>query len=115
MARAGPEVTGVPLTASQLEALDAFNRIATRSDVTVSFMLEPGEIVFVNNYTVCHGRAAFVDGSDDRERRHLLRLWLEVDDFYPIVPEIHIWGGGDGRGGIAFDDVEPLSAQATGD
>jgi len=115
MAKAGPEVTGVPLTPAQLEALDAFNRIATREDVTLTFMLEPGEIIFVNNYTVCHGRAAFTDDSDERERRHLLRLWLEVDDFYPIVPEIHIWGGGDGRGGIAFDDVEPQPAQVAGD
>jgi len=106
MAKAAPELTGVPLTAIEVEALDEFNRIATRADVTLSFMLEPGEMVFVNNYTICHGRSAFQDG-DEHERRHLLRLWLEVPDFYPIVPEIHIWGGGDGRGGIAFDDVEP--------
>jgi hypothetical protein len=45
----------------------------------VAMAIEPGDMQFVNNYHVLHGREAY---RDDRERgrvRHLKRLWLETD------------------------------------
>jgi hypothetical protein len=45
----------------------------------VSMMLEPGDMQFVNNYHVLHGRDAYEDDREHRRIRHLKRLWLETD------------------------------------
>jgi hypothetical protein len=46
-------------------------------EVFMSF--EPGDIQFVNNYHVLHGRTAYRDDPAAGKVRHLKRLWLETD------------------------------------
>ena len=41
--------------------------------------LAPGEVQWLSNHTVLHGRTAYPDPADPAARRHLLRLWLSVD------------------------------------
>jgi hypothetical protein len=36
--------------------------------------LQPGEMQFINNYHVLHGRTSYEDG--DGHKRHFKRLWL---------------------------------------
>lgn len=45
---------------------------AAKSSALIEFDLAPGEVVFIDNHRVMHGRAAIPPGS----RRHLKRLWI---------------------------------------
>jgi hypothetical protein len=52
----------------------------TQDDSYSVFMdLEPGDIQFVNNYHVLHGRTPYVDDREAGLIRHLKRLWLATD------------------------------------
>ena len=44
----------------------------------VKMALEPGDMQFINNYHVMHGRTAYADDRADGRVRHLKRLWLET-------------------------------------
>jgi hypothetical protein len=69
-----PHVTLTPEKAAALACMDeAMNDPALVFDME----LRPGDIQFVNNYTVMHGRTAFDDGEDKGRKRHLVRLWLK--------------------------------------
>ena len=45
----------------------------------VAMDLQPGDMQFVNNYHVLHGRDAYTDDRPAGKIRHLKRLWLETD------------------------------------
>jgi hypothetical protein len=57
-----------------LEALDTVSRMARDPRYNVYMDLQPGEMQFINNYHVLHGRTAYEDG--DGHKRHFKRLWL---------------------------------------
>lgn len=67
---------GQPLSPEETAALDAFAATAGSPRVCLDMEFRPGDMQFLNNYTVLHSRAAYQDGELFRERRHLLRLWL---------------------------------------
>ena len=53
---------------------------------------EPGDIQFINNYTILHSRTGFVDGPEPHQKRHMLRLWLKFPTPWPLerrVPGPH--------------------------
>jgi hypothetical protein len=77
---------GEPLPADLDEALTYFASVARREDVRIEFVLEPGEIMICNNFAVLHARTEF-ENAPGRERL-LLRLWLNVPNGRPIVPEL---------------------------
>lgn len=58
------------------EAVEYVAELTMRSDLQVRFILEPGEIMLLNNYTNLHARTDFKDSSE--RKRSLLRLWLTV-------------------------------------
>ena len=82
------------LTDLEVEALDYFEEIAHRDGMPVKFMLEPGEAVFINNFTALHAREAFENFPEMDRRRLLLRLWMTVPGGRPIVPEVQIYDSG---------------------
>jgi hypothetical protein len=88
------------LTPLQKAALDCFDEVSLRDDIVWRFTLEPGEILFFNNYTHFHARTEFVNGDAPEQQRRLLRLWLDVPNGRKVVPEIHIYENQGGRGGI---------------
>jgi len=45
---------------------------------------QPGDMQFINNYHVMHGRAAYQDRPG--QVRHLKRLWLETDVYESRPP-----------------------------
>lgn len=90
---------GAAIGAAEREALDLFNALSTAPELTLEFSLQPGEAVFMNNFTLLHGRSAFEDAPGEGRRRHLLRIWLEVPDGRPVVPELDIFGTGP-KGGV---------------
>jgi len=86
---AGEAAIGRPMSAAELVVLDGFEEISKRPELMLEFTLQPGEIYFINNYTILHARTAFDDGdAEEDRRRHLLRLWLEVPAMRPVHPYI---------------------------
>jgi Taurine catabolism dioxygenase TauD, TfdA family len=66
------------LTDLQSEALSAVVAMADDPDHHVTMELRPGDIQFINNYHVLHGRTAYDDDRAAGHVRHLKRLWLET-------------------------------------
>ncbi len=64
------------LSAAVEEALDTVSEMARDPRYNVYMDLAPGEIQFINNYHVLHGRTAYVDDAASGHKRHLKRLWL---------------------------------------
>jgi hypothetical protein len=61
-----------------------------RYSVTMDF--QPGDMQFVNNYHVLHGRTAYVDDPATEKVRHLKRLWLETEYLSDRPPHFHNHG-----------------------
>ena len=64
------------LTDVQLEALTMLENLARREDLHVAMPLRRGEMQFIYNYHVFHGRTEYRDPVPPAPRRHLKRLWL---------------------------------------
>lgn len=77
---------GEPLPSDVDEAITYFARTAVREDVSIRFMLEPGEMLISNNFVVLHARTEFQNSAE--KQRLLLRLWLNARDIRPFVPEL---------------------------
>jgi hypothetical protein len=60
------------------EAIDTVSRMANEPRFNVYMDLQPGEMQFINNYHVLHGRSAYVDDVAACRKRHLKRLWLST-------------------------------------
>ena len=90
---AGMAAVGAPIDDYDREVLDFFERTSKRPDVMLELTLEPGQMYFLNNYTVLHARTEFSDWDEEDRRRHLLRLWLEVPGMRPVHPHVHLFDG----------------------
>ncbi|ERT15091.1 hypothetical protein O185_00190 [Photorhabdus temperata J3] len=88
--RAAAKLQGEPLPAPIDAGLTAFYDICNRPEFRLEFMLEPGEILFLNNYTTLHSRTEFQD--DENHQRHLLRIWLELSEGRPVVSALSARG-----------------------
>jgi hypothetical protein len=73
------------MTPIQREALDAVQRIAASPDTYLDMRIGEGDIQFLNNRLLLHGRTGYEDHREMARRRHLLRLWLRVPD-WPAQP-----------------------------
>jgi Taurine catabolism dioxygenase TauD, TfdA family len=71
------------MTPLQREALDAVQRIAASPDTYLDMNIGEGDIQFLNNRLLLHGRTAYEDHPAMAQRRHLLRLWLKVPGWPP--------------------------------
>ena len=57
------------------DILNKYEAIALDPDIYLEMTLKPGDMQFISNHTIIHGRTAYEDTSVD-QKRHLLRLWL---------------------------------------
>ena len=89
---AGEAAAGRPMGEAELAVLDRFEEVTKRPELMLEFTLQPGEMYFINNYTILHARTAFEDFEEQDRRRHLLRLWLEVRQMRPVHPHIQSRG-----------------------
>lgn len=64
------------LSARAIEALDTVSAMANDPSFNVYMDFEPGDMQFINNYHVLHGRTAYEDDASRGQKRHLKRLWL---------------------------------------
>jgi len=74
------------LTPLQREAMAEVERLARSPEFYLDMTIEEGDIQFLNNRVVLHGRTGFEDWPEVARRRHLMRLWLEVPG-WPAMPE----------------------------
>jgi hypothetical protein len=79
------ESEGLKLTARETEALVYLNATASRPEFCYEMDLEPGDIQFLNNRLIMHGRADYDDAPELERKRLLLRLWLMKPD-WPARP-----------------------------
>jgi Taurine catabolism dioxygenase TauD, TfdA family len=66
------------LTPAAREALEWLRDEAESGRYSVTMDFRPGDIQFINNYHVLHGRTPYVDDRASGQVRHLKRLWLET-------------------------------------
>jgi hypothetical protein len=66
------------LTDLAREALAWLEAAAESGRYSVVMELQPGDMQFINNYHVLHGRTAYTDDRATGRVRHLKRLWLET-------------------------------------
>lgn len=67
------------LTDKAREALAWLQETADSGDYTVTMEFQPGDMQFINNYHVLHGRQPYKDDKAAGKVRHLKRLWLETE------------------------------------
>ncbi|MEQ1776020.1 MAG: TauD/TfdA family dioxygenase [Burkholderiales bacterium] len=67
-------------TAIQREALVMVQEIANRPELMLTMDFQEGDIQLVNNHTMLHAREAYEDFPEPGRERHLLRMWIAVDD-----------------------------------
>lgn len=66
------------LSPVQSEALQRVVHLADDPENHVLMDFQPGDMQFINNFHVLHGRTAYEDNRSQRQVRHLKRLWLET-------------------------------------
>ena len=64
---------------------DTFDDVAHEVRLDVDFV--PGDIQFINNYTVLHGRDAHAEVPDESRKRLLMRIWLDAEVGRPMSDE----------------------------
>ena len=89
---AGHRAADVPLTETELAALDLFDEVAKAPENRLAFYLERGDMLVVNNYTLLHARTKFTEFPEPEKRRHLVRLWLDAPAFRAVPAELHLFG-----------------------
>jgi hypothetical protein len=67
-------------TPRQLEALDAVQEIANRREMMLTMDFQEGDIQLINNHVTLHARDAYEDYDEPGRQRHLLRMWIAVED-----------------------------------
>ncbi|MDH3288689.1 MAG: TauD/TfdA family dioxygenase [Betaproteobacteria bacterium] len=67
-------------TATQREALERVQEIANRPELMLSMDFQEGDIQLINNHILLHAREGYEDYPEPGRERHLLRMWIAVDD-----------------------------------
>jgi hypothetical protein len=76
---------GLELSPDDQKALTILDDFAHREDLLLEMDLESGDIQFLNNRIILHGRRNYVDHAEKTARRLMLRLWL----MKPEWPSLH--------------------------
>ncbi len=71
-------------TAEEKEFLDLVDEITHEPGIALHMDFQPGDIQFLSNYSAMHSRTSYVDWPEPERRRHLLRLWIALDDGRPL-------------------------------
>jgi len=98
--RSAHQKINIPLIDGEREAIDLFLEIAELSELRFDFDLEVGDIQFINNYVLLHGRSAFESDPDPAERRCLLRMWINCRNPRPLALEFSDRYNTGPRGGV---------------
>ena len=72
----GHERAELPLDSTQLAAFDTLDRFLSAPRNVVSFRLQKGDILWINNRTVAHNRSSYQDSPGNT--RQLQRMWIRA-------------------------------------
>jgi len=72
----GYELVGLQPDALGLEALREAARIMSAEQNHITFVLNAGEIQYVNNFRLAHLRTDYHDYDEPDRKRHLVRIFL---------------------------------------
>ena len=75
-----------PLTEPQKEAIAFYQALAGELAVEIDF--EPGDVSYVLNHVALHARSRYEDWPEPERKRHLLRLWLNIEGERPVDEEV---------------------------
>lgn len=75
-----------PLSTKQTTALDILDALLDRTDLQMGGRLNAGEMVFLNNRSIAHGRTSFQDAPTGNAPRLLLRAWIAVSHWPAFAP-----------------------------
>lgn len=67
-------------SAQERELLDLYEEIAESPEFYFDMELAPGDVQWLSNHSVVHARTAYQDHPEPERRRHLLRLWLSIEE-----------------------------------
>jgi hypothetical protein len=88
-----PRGEGVPeLTAAQIEAMDLLDELDNSDEFVLNMNFAPGDIQFLNNYTIMHARTDYEDYPEPSRKRDLIRLWLVIDRDLGLPPAFEAGG-----------------------
>jgi len=87
LAEIAADVSDGGMSSEERAALDCLEEIAERPDVQLRFRQEPGDILFIHNMAVMHRRDRYEDHADPARRRLLYRMWTNLHQPRPVVPE----------------------------
>lgn len=79
-----------PFTPEESEALYRVRKVSASPELYLDMGFKEGDIQFLNNRMMVHGRTDYQDAKELEHRRHLMRLWLEIDS-WPAMPEKQIF------------------------
>lgn len=82
-----------PLDAARGELLALYEATANDPALVLDMDLRPGDLQWLRNAFVLHGRTAYEDPPPPAPGRHLLRLWLAAADFDDATPRFDTSGG----------------------
>ena len=71
-----------PMTDHQQEGLDYCEELGL--ELTHHQEFRPGDIQFLNNHVIAHSRTEIEDWPEEERKRHLYRLWLDVENIRPL-------------------------------
>ncbi len=85
-----PRHPGVPPVTPQLvEAMDLLEALAESDALRLDMDFRAGDIQWINNLTTFHSRTEYEDWPEPARRRHLLRLWLNLPNGWPLPPSYY--------------------------
>ena len=73
---------------TERDALAFFHETTPRDDLVFRMDREIGDIQFLNNRLILHGRTEFEDFPELDRKRHMLRLWLMVPEWTSLPPNM---------------------------
>lgn len=77
-------------TPEESEALYRVRKVAASPELYLDMGFKEGDIQFLNNRMMVHGRTDYEDAKPLEQRRHLLRLWFEVPS-WPAMPQKQVF------------------------
>lgn len=92
----GHRELGVPLGGEDIAAFNLFDEIAKAPENRLSFFLERGEMIVINNYTVMHARTSFANFPEPERQRRLVRLWMDREGFREVPGEFRLFPAANG-------------------
>jgi hypothetical protein len=69
---------------TQIAGLDLFDHFPSSDELALRTTLEKGETVIVYNRTLLQARTYYQDWLNSEERCHLLRLWIDAPERFPV-------------------------------